>query len=98
MIRITIELFPFGDKSEAKELAQFNIANIGKDAHGLTKYLYSIQEPEPLQGDPIDISGIVKFKRQASTLSFLRKLLVTGDSGRELSDDELKMVEKMKKT
>lgn len=96
MLRITAEVFPFGNKNEAFKVAQIDIANEGMDTEGLTKYLYSIQEPKTLNGESIDISGTIKFKRQASVMGFLRKFTLSIDSGRDLNEEELELVEKMR--
>ena len=43
-------------------------------------------------------TGLAKFKRQVSVLSFLRKLLIIGNSGRELDLDEIEIIDKMRDT
>jgi len=96
MLRITAEIFPYGNRDEAFKVAQIDIANEGMDAEGITKYLYSVQEPKTLNGESIDVSGTVKFKRQASVMGFLRKFVLSIDSGRDLSEEELDLVKGMR--
>jgi len=96
MLRITAEIFPYGNQNEAFKVAQIDIANEGMDSEGLTEYLYSVQEPKTLNSKSIDVSGIVKFKRQASVMGFLRKLVLNIDSGRDLSEEELEFVKEMR--
>lgn len=96
MLRITAEVFPYGNKDKAFKVAQIDIANEGMDEKGLTKYLYSIQEPKTLNGESIDVSGTVKFKRQASVMGFLQKLILSIHSGRDLSKEELDLIKEMR--
>lgn len=53
MLRITVELEPFGDASKASKLAQVCIGRVTKKGERLT-YAVLVQEREPLGGDPID--------------------------------------------
>ena len=96
MIRVTVEILPSGDASRARKVAQIDAGNIGMNDDGTTNYLYSISEPEPLAGSPIEGSGIMKIKRQKHALHFVRKLLSTPDSGRILTEEQKAIVERMK--
>jgi len=91
-----VQFYPYGNKHEGFKVAQIDIANEGMDAEGLTEYLYSVQEPKTLNGESIDVSGTVKFKRQASVMGFLRKFVSSIDSGRNPSEEELALVKEMR--
>ena len=77
MLRITAEVYPYGDKKRAKQVAQINIANMGLDENRNTKYLYSIQEPRDLDGNTIDIKGMASFDRQANIVGFFEGVNAT---------------------
>ena len=96
MLRITAEVYPFGDKKRAKQVAQINIANMGLDENRNTKYLYSIQEPRDLDGNTIDIKGMTSFARQANIVGFLRELMQHLDSGMAVCEDDERIIKKMR--
>ena len=40
MLKVTIELFPFGDSSKAREISSFYIANDGTGGRDIGNYIY----------------------------------------------------------
>ena len=76
MLTMNVELWPFGDKSEAKRLVTINLANVGRSKLGGYDYVYTIDEPEPLYGDPIKAEGVImNYDRNASCVDMLGAIL-----------------------
>lgn len=76
MLTMHVELWPFGDESEAKRLVTINIANLGKSEWGDYDYLWTIDEPTPLVGTPIKAEGVLMgYDRNASCVEMLAAVL-----------------------
>lgn len=82
MLTTTVELWPFGDKDAAKRLVTINIANVGRNAANphRSDYVYTIDEPTPLFGEPIHIEGVLlAYDREGSAIDILRTVLELAD-------------------
>ncbi len=76
MLTMSVELWPFGDKSRAKRLVTINIANLGMGVHGGYDYAWTIDEPAPLVGEPIKSQGILLgYDRNASCVEMLAAVM-----------------------
>jgi hypothetical protein len=77
MIRVKIELEPYGMTINGKSLAEIRIWNsTGKGFTGSHNYEYEIYEPEPLVGKPIVKRGsIYKYDRQQPVIELLKTVL-----------------------
>jgi hypothetical protein len=77
MIRVKVELEPFGMTIGGKQLAEIRIWN--STARGLTSkhnYEYEMLEPNPLDGDPVMCRGSIKgYDRQQPVLNLVSKVL-----------------------
>ena len=77
MIRVKVELEPYGMTINSKTLAEIRIWNT--TARGLTgshSYEYEIYEPEPLVGKPIiKKGGLSKYNRQQPVVELLKAVL-----------------------
>lgn len=77
MLSMNVELWPFGDKDSAKRLVTITLANMGRsyDGNGYD-YLWTIDEPKPLFGDPISAQGCLKnYDRKASCIAIIAAIL-----------------------
>lgn len=77
MLRIKVELEPYGMTIGKKTLAEIKIWNTtGGGYTGSHKYEYEIYEPSPLVGNPILKKGsIVKYDRKQPVINLLKKVL-----------------------
>jgi len=77
MIRVKIELEPYGMTINGKSLAEIRIWNT--TARGLTSnhsYEYEIYEPTPITGEPIVKSGkITKYDRMQPVINLVKQVL-----------------------
>lgn len=77
MLTMTVELWPFGDKSRVKRLVTINLANMGRSPNDEGyNYVWTIDEPTPLHGDPICETGTLSnYNRNASCVEMLDAIL-----------------------
>lgn len=78
MLTMNVELWPFGDEEEAKRLVTINLANMGYSSHDYEKcdYVWTIDEPKPLFGDPIKADGVIfGYDRKASCVNIIAEIL-----------------------
>ena len=77
MIRIKVDLEPFGMTIEGKQLAEIRIWNsTGKGLASSHNYEYEVYEPSPLAGKPIMKRGnITKYDRQQPVVELLKTVL-----------------------
>jgi hypothetical protein len=77
MIRVKVELEPYGMTINGKSLAEIRIWNTtGKGFAGSHSYEYEIYEPEPLVGKPIiKKGGLSKYNRQQPVVELLKAVL-----------------------
>jgi len=77
MIRVKIELEPFGMTIGGKQLAEIRIWNsTGKGLTSSHNYEYEVYEPSPLEGKPIMKSGsIKKYDRAQPVINLITTVL-----------------------
>ena len=77
MIRVKIELEPYGMTIGGKQLAEIRIWNsTGKGFTGSHNYEYEIYEPTPLTGEPVMKRGSIrKYDRQQPVIELLKTVL-----------------------
>lgn len=77
MLAMIVELWPFGDETRAKRLVTINLANMGPSPQGDGySYVWTIDEPKPLNGDPIHETGTLhNYDRDASCVDMLDTIL-----------------------
>lgn len=77
MLTMNVELWPFGDESCAKKLVTINLANMGEGVRfGTCDYVWTIDEPTPLFGDPIKADGVIYgYDRKASCVNIIAEIL-----------------------
>jgi len=77
MLSMTVELWPYGDESAKKRLVTITLANLGVSENGMDHdYAYTIDEPTPLFGAPIQTRGTIKnYNRKASCVAIMHKIL-----------------------
>ena len=91
MLRVTVELVPFGRQERATPIAVMVIGNIGIDEKGYS-YSYIYKEPKPIVGPPISISGILTgYDRNNNVMNLLREILTNIDTNVEAPSDILKL-------
>lgn len=92
MIRVTVELVPFGDDSKAKVIGRILIANTGV-GNATTGYYASITEYNTDRGAYISKAEVTDFSRKEGVWSLIHKVL-TADQCNE--SDKL-IFERLKK-
>ena len=77
MIRVKVDLEPFGMTINGKQLAELRIWNAtGKGLTSKHNYEYELMEPNPLVGDPIMARGsIIGYDRQQPVLNLVMEAL-----------------------
>ena len=77
MIRVKVELEPFGMTINGKQLAELRIWNAtGKGLTTKLNYEYELIEPNPIAGDPIMARGSINgYDRQQPVLNLVSKVL-----------------------
>lgn len=77
MLRIKVDLEPFGMTIGGKQLAEIRIWNsTGKGLTSSHNYEYEVYEPSPLEGKPIMKRGsIAKYDRQQPVIELLKTVL-----------------------
>ena len=77
MIRVKVDLEPFGMTINGKQLAELRIWNAtGKGLTSKHNYEYELMEPNPLVGDPIMARGsITGYDRQQPVLNLVMEAL-----------------------
>jgi len=77
MIRVTVDLEPFGMTINKKTLAEIRIWNsTGRGYTAKHNYEYEALEPNPLGGNPILAKGSIrKYKRDQPVLNLVTKVL-----------------------
>ena len=73
MLRVTVELVPFGDEARKKKLGAMVIGNIGSSYYG-NKHDYAVvyNEPSPLAGEPVEKAGVlIDYDRRASVWTII---------------------------
>ena len=73
MLRVTIELVPFGIEEEAREIGRMIIANDGTGGYGVGNYAYAFTYTD---GPPEVATGTIKnFQRSLGAWSLVKKIL-----------------------
>jgi hypothetical protein len=77
MLRVKIELEPFGMTIGGKQLAEIRIWNTtGKGFTAKHNYDYEIYEPEPIAGSPVIKRGSIRgYDRNKPVTELLKKVL-----------------------
>ena len=77
MIRVKVDLEPFGMTINGKQLAEIRIWNAtGKGLTSKHNYEYELMEPNPLVGNPIMARGsITGYNRQQPVLNLVMEAL-----------------------
>jgi hypothetical protein len=80
MLTMNVELWPHGNKDYAKRLVTINVANVGRSEanQGTDRcdYVWTIDEPKPLFGDPISAQGLLEgYDRKASCVAIMAAVL-----------------------
>jgi hypothetical protein len=77
MIRVKVDLEPFGMTIGGKQLAEIRIWNsTGKGLAAKHNYEYEIYEPTPLEGQPIMKRGSIKgYNRKQPVLNLVNEVL-----------------------
>jgi len=76
MLSATIELWPHGDQSRSKRLVTIALANVGRNSDGTSDYIYTLDEPEPLFGNPVDDYGkLSHYDRKNNCIEILDAVL-----------------------
>lgn len=77
MLTMKIELWPFGDEAYRKRLVTINLANMGQSLEGEGHdYVWTIDEPKPLHGEPIAERGrLTNYDRNATCVDILDAIL-----------------------
>ena len=77
MIRVKVDLEPFGMTINGKQLAELRIWNAtGKGLTSKHNYEYELMEPNPLVGDPIMARGsIIGYDRKQPVLNLVMEAL-----------------------
>ena len=77
MLRIKVEIEPYGMTIDKKTLAEIRIWNTTGGGYTDThQYEYEIYEPKPLAGKPISKKGsIKKYNRKQPVINLLKKVL-----------------------
>ena len=100
MLTTTIELWPFGDEEKAQRLVTINIANVGPDPADphTYDYIYTIDEPKPLFGKPIEAEGILKgYNREGTAVDILAAVIKDYYNGpKKLSNSDQIVVERLR--
>src|SRR3546814_9575649 len=77
MLRITVELVPFGDETQAREIAVASIGNVGGSAD-LGDYAYTLSaEASPL-APAVGHNGIIRSEEHTSELQSLMRTSYAG--------------------
>lgn len=86
MLRITIELVPFGVEDEAHKIATMLIANDGTGTHKTGNYAYAYEYAD--RPDDPEIGIITRFPRNDGAWELVRKVLNNKyhSNGNELTD------------
>ncbi len=73
MLRVTVELVPFGDESRAKEIGMLLIANDGEGTHesGNYAYVYGYTDRDV----PLARGTVKKFPRSQGAWALVKKIL-----------------------
>jgi hypothetical protein len=88
MLRVTIELVPFGDESRAREIGTMLIANDGEGTHakGDYAYVYGYTDRRNVRFS----TGTVKsFYRNQGAWALIKKILVKGNEEETILTDKL---------
>ena len=77
MLRIKVELEPYGMTINSKQLAEIKIWNTtGRGFSGHHNYEYEVFEPTPLNGEPIMRRGsITKYDRNQPVIELIKRVL-----------------------
>ena len=74
MIRVTIELIPFGNEQEAKKIAEMVIANDGTSQNGLNNYAAWVSG-DTWTGEPPAFGKVLKHDRTLSVWTLVKKAI-----------------------
>lgn len=72
MVRVTIEVWPFGKKEDSKVTHIIDVINDGTGTVKIGNYLYNITGED---GELIKRGTITRFRRKQGVLSLLSKIL-----------------------
>ena len=94
MLRVTIELVPFGNEDEASKIATMLIANEGTGDYKTGNYAYAYDYSD--RPDDPEIGLVHRFPRNEGAWALVKKILNNKyhDNGNELTDKLLKRLEK----
>jgi hypothetical protein len=73
MLRVTIELVPFGDESRARKIATMLIANDGTGDHRTGNYGYAFQYDD--RSNDVATGVIKNFPRASGAWSLVKRIL-----------------------
>jgi hypothetical protein len=81
MLRVKVELEPYGMTIGGKQLAEIRIWNAtGKGLTAKHNYEYEVYEPSPLNGEPIMKRGSLKgYDRQQPVINLVKEVLTNLD-------------------
>lgn len=71
MIRVTVELVPFGDETYKKVIGIMNIANDGRGTHALGNYDVRLEDDRDVERN----ARVLQFDRASGAWSLVRRAL-----------------------
>lgn len=74
MLRVKVELVPFGDESLARQIAEMVVANTGDNPYGGHSY-EAWTAPDSHSGEPAKFGRLSSFDRSQSVWELLRLML-----------------------
>lgn len=88
MLRVTIELVPFGDETRAKEIGIMLIANDGEGTHVKGDYAYAYGYTDR-RGSKFSTGTLKNFYRNQGAWALIKKILVKGNEEETILTDKL---------
>jgi len=87
MLRVTVELVPFGDESKKRKIGEMVIANDGSGDISTASYQAWIGADDH-SGDPAMFSKLERHDRSKSVWELIKLLIDAARSGRHSPDEE----------
>lgn len=91
MIRVRVELVPFGDESNSKEIGQLVLANTGQRLFGECTYEAVLSSDDPVDQQPAIRKSVSHFRKDGFW-ELLRKIL-----NAPVSTDNLEIFDRLEK-
>lgn len=88
MLRVTIELVPFGDESRAREIGTMLIANDGEGTYAKGNYAY-VYGYTDRRGVRFSTGTVKNFYRNQGAWALIKKILVKGNEEETILTDKL---------